>query len=112
PAMRDPAEAMKYAKMLCAGQPTAGQLDTCAAAAARYGDFENAVKLQTQAIANVRGEATKARFRQRLALYQGKRAYTQARRREQRAIEACDDNADWLKTSVGDRCPDPSTRHW
>jgi len=111
PSVRDPAAAMLYANRLCSGKPTAGQIDTCAAAAARQGDFELAVDLQTKALDKVSGEATKARMRERLALYRTRRPYTQARVREQQAIEACDDIGDLFGRPAEKECPDPSKSH-
>jgi carboxyl-terminal processing protease len=52
-------------------------LDTLAAAYARVGDFENAVRWQTKAIELTKDAATAEEFRARLALYQRKEAYVE-----------------------------------
>jgi Flp pilus assembly protein TadD len=50
-------------------------LDTCAAAHAEAGDFENAVKWETRAIDLLNDEKRKEDFRGRLRLYQARRPY-------------------------------------
>jgi hypothetical protein len=112
PSQRDAVAARQYAIRLCSQDPTPNEIDTCAAAAARSGNFAEAVDLEEKAIAGTAGDASKARMRDRLVLYQSRRPYTLARRREQLAIDKCDDVGDLLKTPLGERCPDPLYKHY
>jgi hypothetical protein len=111
PTQRDATVASIYAKRLCAEHPTPNEIDTCAAVAARGGNFNDAIDLEKKAIAGTGGVASKARMLERLALYQANRPYILARGREQLALNACDDAGDLFGVAPGERCPEPLYRH-
>lgn len=103
PDVRAPQDAVRFAEMAWRLMPTPDIRDTLATACASAGDFARAVREQ-QAAVNAAPEEKKALFRTRLAMFQEKKAYIEARRPEQREIDAC--------TEAYPKCPDPTKRHY